>query len=530
MPQEAALITREAQTPSVNPATKEILGYTPVNSVEDLKQAIRQARAAQKVWAVYPFQKRAKILKRTRDYLVEHASEWAEIVSHDNGKVRLDALITDVLSSAISMSYYLKHAKKLLKDKKIRPGSLLLFNKYSIIIRVPFGVVGIISPWNYPITIPFHEIILGLMSGNAVIFKTATETQMAGKAIKAAIENADLPDGLFAFINMPGRVAGDAFFDNGIDKLFFTGSVPVGKRLMAKAAQTLTPVSLELGGNDPVIICEDADPERAVMGTLWAGFSNTGQTCGGVERVYVHENIYDRYMKLLKEKVESLRVGYDTDFNVDVGAMTTSEQVEVVKTHIKDALEKGAVIFARSKAPDDPNLHNFLPAMVLTNVNHEMLLMKEETFGPVVGVMKVKTMEEAIALANDSSMGLSASIWSKNQKNAEKIARQIQAGSVMINDHLSSHGMAETPWGGFKESGIGRTHGEFGFLEMTQPKVIVKDRLSFAKRDLWWHPYSKKLYDGILGSLNLLYGKNMGARLKGLWKLLKIVPRMFKTE
>ncbi len=516
------------QTISRNPVTGEILGKTPVNSVEDVRHAVQQAREAQREWSRYSVKQRSKFLRPTHRHLVEHAAEIAEIISRDNGKVRVDALLSDVVNAIISMKYYCTHAHKFLKAQKKPPGNVLLLNKRSKIVRVPFGVVGIISPWNYPFAIPFHEIVMGLLAGNAIIFKTATETQMVGQAIREAIEKSHLPEGLFTAINLPGRLAGDAFLESGIDKLFFTGSVPVGKYLMRKASETLTPLSLELGGNDPIIVCEDADPYRAASGTLWAGFTNAGQTCGGVERAYVHKNIYDTYMAILKEKIENFRVGYDTDFNVDMGAITTSYQIDVIKLHVEDALKKGATIFAQSGVPDDPNLHNFLPAMVLTQVTHEMLLMQEETFGPVVGVMKVEDMEEAIRLANDSIMGLTASVWSKNSRKAERIARRIQAGAVMINDHLVSHGMAETPWGGFKQSGIGRTHGELGLHEMTEPQVIVHDRLFFAKKDLWWHPYSKSLFDSLLGAVELLYGKNLLKRARGLWKVLKLFPRIFE--
>ena len=528
MSQESAQKLESNITESINPATGEILGETPVHSVDELKHMIQKAREAQKEWRNYTVKQRAKFLRPTGEYLVEHAAEIAEIISRDNGKARVDALLSDVINAIISMKYYCKHAQKFLKDKKLSAGNLLLVNKHSKIVRVPFGVVGIISPWNYPFAIPFHEIIMGLLAGNAIIFKTATETQMVGKAINEAIDKAHLPEGLFAYVNMPGRVAGDAFLENGINKIFFTGSVPVGKYLMRKASETLTPVSLELGGNDPIIVCEDADPHRAASGTLWAGFTNAGQTCGGVERVYVHKNIYDEYMAILKEKIENLRVGYDTDFNVDMGAMTTTYQIEVVKAHVEDALKKGAKIFAQSHVPNDPNLHNFLPAMVLTDVNHDMLLMQEETFGPVVGVMKVNDMDEGIRLANDSVMGLTASVWSRNSRKAEKIARQIQAGAVMINDHLVSHGMAETPWGGFKQSGIGRTHGELGLLEMTEPQVIVHDRLFFAKKDMWWHPYGKQLYDRLLGAVEFLYAKSFSERIEGLLKVMKLLPRVFE--
>jgi len=234
-------------------------------------------------------------------------------------------------------------------------------------------------------------------------------------------------------------------------------------------------------------------------------------------------------MSILKDKIDNLKVNVGNDFNSQMGCMTTSKQVETVKHHIEDALNKGAKIFAQSKVPENLS-SNFIPATVLTNVNHDMLVMRDETFGPVVGVMKFQEIEEAINLANDSYLGLTGSVWSRNQRKAEKIARRIKAGVVTINDHLMSHGLPETPWGGFKESGIGRTHGKLGFDEMTQPMVIVKDLLGFAKKQIWWHPYSEKVYQGLKGLLYLLYHKNMIIKIRSSLHLLKIFPRMFYKD
>lgn len=516
----------ETQTECINPATGEVIGTVPVNTIDDVKTAIRKAHIAQKTWGGLPVGKRVKYVRSIRDYLVAHVDEIAETMSRDNGKPRVDALATEVFPSTMAISYYCKKAKKFLKPKRLFPGNILLANKWSKIIRVPYGVVGIISPWNYPFTIPFSEVIMALLAGNAVILKTASETQLIGKTLEACVMAANLPEGIFSYINMPGSRAGDAFLENGIDKIFFTGSVKVGKTLMSKAGESLTPVVLELGGNDPMLVCEDADLYRAAMGALWAGFSNSGQSCGGVERIYVHEKVYEPFLSILKEKVEALRVGPDTDYNVDMGAMTTLRQMETVTKHVEDAANKGAVIYAKSQSPTSGK-GQFLPAMVLTGVNHTMITMKEETFGPIVGVMKVKNMEEAIALANDSDLGLTASVWSKDHAKAEKIAEQIQSGVVTINDHLMSHGMAETPWGGFKNSGIGRTHGSLGFDEMTQPQLLVNDILPLVKKNMWWHPYSKSIYDGLRGAINILYGKGLKDRVAGIGPLLKIVPRYF---
>jgi acyl-CoA reductase-like NAD-dependent aldehyde dehydrogenase len=518
------------QIKSINPATDELLGTSPVHTVDDLKKMMAKASEAQLVWEKIPAKQRAKQILKIRDFITDNIDRIAETISRDNGKTRIDALATEVLPAAMAITYYSKNAKSFLKDRGVSGGNILVINKRTKIVRVPYGVIGIISPWNYPFSIPFSEVIMGLLAGNAVILKTATETQMVGLILKEAIEAAKLPEGVFNYINLPGKIAGDAFLECGVNKIFFTGSVPIGKYLMERAAKYLTPLCLELGGNDPMIVCEDADPYRAAMGALWAGFQNAGQSCGGVERIYVHEKIYDEFMGILKDKIDNLKVAYDEDYSSGMGCLTTRKQMDIVNLHIKDALDKGAKIYAQSKFDINFKHKNFLPASVFVNVNHDMLLMKDETFGPVVGVMKFKDYNEAIRLSNDSYLGLTGSVWTKSSSRGQALARQIKAGVVMINDHLMSHGLAETSWGGFKESGIGRTHGKMGFDEMTQPLTIVKDILPFVKKNLWWHPFSKKLYFGLKGAVNLLYARKISIKLKSSIDLIKIVLRIFIKE
>lgn len=522
-------MTKQNETVCFNPATNLEIGKSRINDPAELNTIIQKARDAQIEWEKLSIAKRIKFVKKIREYLVNNADKIAETISMDNGKTLTEAISTEVVPAAMAISYYCKNAKKFLMPRKTGFGNIILIYKRGEIIRVPYGVVGIISPWNYPFAIPFSEVITALLAGNAVILKTATETQMVGLELKNAIEYAGLPDNVFHFINLPGKIAGDAFLESGINKLFFTGSVEVGKYLMKKSAETLTPICLELGGNDAMIVCEDADPYRAAMGALWAGFQNAGQSCGGVERIYVQEKIYNKFMSILKSKIDDLNINIGTDFNSQMGCMTTTKQIDTVNLHLKDALDRGAEIFAQSKLPANLGV-NFIPATVLTNVNHDMLVMKDETFGPVVGVMKFGDIEEAIKLANDSFLGLTGSVWSNNSKRAEKIARQIKAGVVTINDHLMSHGLAETPWGGVKESGIGRIHGKLGFDEMTQPIVIIKDLLSFAKKQIWWHPYNEKIYNGMKGLLNMLYNKKIIEKIRSSFQLIKIFPRMFFNE
>ncbi len=513
---------------SMNPSTGKELGISELNTPDDVRLAVERARKAQPLWAAMAIKERSRIMLRIRDYIVENAEEIARIVSMDNGKTMTDAMVAEAFGSAMAANYFAKNTKRLLKDKSIKPALMMLAYKKSKIVRGPWGVVGIISPWNYPFTIPFVEIVMALMAGNAVIVKVATETQQVGRALEKCFGSVGLPEGIFTHVNLPGRMAGEAFLSAGVDKLFFTGSVGVGKELMAMASQTLTPLSLELGGNDPMLVCADANLYRAATGAVWAGLSNSGQTCAAVERIYVHKDVYDPFMRLLTKQVEEIRVGYD-DFNVDIGAMTTVQQMETVRQHIADAVKKGAVIAAQSKYPKG-SAGNFLPAVLLANVDHSMRVMREESFGPVLGVMKVDDMEQAVALANDSNLGLTASVWSRNRKHAESLARRIQAGVVMINDHMMSSGLSETPWGGFKESGIGRTHGELGMLEMTQPICIVHDYLPGVQRNMWWYPSGKGVYDGIKGMMDFLFSPKPGRRIAGGLGVTKLFLRSFTKE
>jgi acyl-CoA reductase-like NAD-dependent aldehyde dehydrogenase len=521
--------SQQHQTKCINPATGKSIGFSPIHSISDLKDSIEKARIAQQEWILLPIKERVLKIKRINDYLIDNADTLAEIISEDNGKTKIDALATEVFPAALAIKYYCKKASKFLRDKNLSYSTFVLSFKRSKIRRVPYGVIGIFSPWNYPFSIPFADVIMALLAGNAVILKVASEIQKVGLAIKDCIDYADLPENLFSYMNIPGRIAGNAFLEKGIDKLCFTGSVDVGKKLMVKASETLTPITLELGGNDPMLICEDADLERAAGGAAWAGFQNCGQSCGGVERIYVHEMVYDEFLKELTKRVETFRIGIGSDYNNDLGAMTTERQIDTIKKHINDALKKGGRIHAQSMVPEEVNLKNFIPATILTNVDHEMLVMNEESFGPVVGVMKISSMDEAVKLANDSDLGLTGSVWSKDKNNATELAKKIQAGAITINDHLMSHGLHETPWGGFKQSGTGRTHGEIGFSGMTQPQVIVNDILPFVKKDLWWFPFNKKVYEGLLGLMDFLFADSFGKKISGFFKTLKIVPRIFKS-
>ena len=462
---------------------------------------IEKARNAQKIWAALSYKEKAKRIKKAGRALAQKREEIIEIISRENGKLAIDALAAEVIPALMAIPYYVRLGQCFNKSHPIGGGNILMVYKRSRMIFKPWGVIGIISPWNYPFSIPFSEVIMALLAGNAVFLKTASLTPGAGRIIAEILKEADLPDGLFTNVEMPGKEAGPAFINSGVDKLFFTGSTSVGKELMALAVPRLLPLVLELGGADAAIVCKDACLDRAVAGIIWSGFSNAGQSCGGVQRVLVHMDIYDKFMDKLKQKVQALSMG--KDFSCDLGPLIGKKQKEEVQKQIAECLENGAQIAAQSPGNiEDESL--FVPAIVLTNIKSGMPIWDDEVFGPVIGVIPFSNYTEALEIANSSPYALTGSVWSRKPRFAKKLAANINAGSVMINDHLMSHGLAQTPWGGFGASGIGRTHGEDGFREMLKTKVIIEDLLPFAKREPWWQPYSEKIYKGLCALGDLL--------------------------
>ncbi len=494
-----------------------------------VRTSLANARTARKIWEGIPVAERCRRLRLLADYLTDHADEIAATIAASVGKTRIDALATEVIPIVAAVRFHTKLARRALKPSRLPTGSSLFLNKRAFLYREPLGTVGIITPWNYPFAIPMHQIIPALLAGNSVIFKTSPASLEVGEKIDKILNAAALPAGLFTYVNLDGPVLGDILLsDGGVDKLFFTGSVPVGRELMSRAAQRLVPVSLELGGNDAMIVASDANLERAVNGAVWAGLQNAGQSCAGIERIYVEAPVHERFLSLLRSRVQNLRIGPDRSFDVDIGAITTVDQLARIEHHVNDALDRGARIVARSD-PAPGTTGNFSPVIVLDGMNHDMIMMREETFGPVLGVMRVKSLEEAVKYANDSSYGLTASVWTSDRKGALRMARRIRAGTITINDHLLTHGMPGVPWGGIDLSGYGWSHGRMGLEEMTRPKVVVDDHLAFTRRNYFWHPYSAELYGRLKGILVALYGRGIRKRVKALGHAIAGLPRIFRS-
>ncbi|MDR0401224.1 MAG: aldehyde dehydrogenase family protein [Treponema sp.] len=519
-------------------------------AVRGIAELIGEARRAQAVWEALPYRERARKLKKASCWLCAHIDEVVETIHRENGKLRIDALAAEVLPAIMGIGYYIRKGRSFLKPRRLAGASPLMFNKRGRLEYRPWGVVGIISPWNYPFAIPFSEITAALLAGNAVILKVAASTAGVGRLLGKLFAAAELPPGLFTHLELPGREAGPALISGGlaheggrgVDKLFFTGSTAVGRELMALAAPRLLPLVLELGGADAAIVRSDADLDRAARGILWAGYANAGQSCGGAQRILVHQPVYDRFLAKLCALVSALRPGWEGD--ADLGPMISRDQKEKTEAQIARCLALGARIAAQSPAYDgrpapesgkalpdaDPGsfADRFTPAVVLADLKPGMPVLEEEIFGPVTAVIPVADDEEALRIANDSPYSLTASVWSRDRRAATRLASRINAGAVMLNDHLMSHGLAETPWGGFGDSGIGKTHGELGFKEMLRVKVVVEDLLPGLKKNLWWHPYSEKVYRGIRAAAVFLGGPGAAPRLKALPGLLKIFFRYWE--
>lgn len=497
---------------SRNPATGETLREIACTPEQEVHEAVSRAQAAQPAWSDMSVRRRCEILKNFQRLLHERKSRVAELISREAGKPYGEALTTEVVVVLDSARFYFENSFALLRDERLSHGNLAMKAKSGRILREPYGVVGIISPWNYPFSIPATESLCALVAGNAVVVKPSEFTSLIALELGDLLHEAGVPADVFRVLPGDGAT-GAALLNSEIDKLIFTGSVATGKRIGKAAATKLLPVVLELGGKDPMLVLEDANIEVASSGAVWGAFVNAGQTCLSVERCYVHRNIFHRFIEACVQKTKQLHVGNGLHPGTDIGPMIHERQLRIVEQQIEQAQALGARVLTGGKRL--PELGpNFYAPTVLSDVTHEMLVMREETFGPVLPIMAFDTEEQAIQLANDSEFGLAASVWTRDRRHGEALARRIAAGTVQVNDAVSCFGISEAPHGGVKASGIGRTHGRFGLDEMVGIKYVASDLLPGMKK-AWWYRYGSQFTNTIEGLLDLQFASSIRKRLRG---------------
>jgi acyl-CoA reductase-like NAD-dependent aldehyde dehydrogenase len=496
---------------SFNPATGELVGTVETITPAKVQGVVDEVAEVQPFWAALSLEDRARYMRRASDVLLEDIDQVSELLTNEQGKPRVESYTMEILPTIDALNWIASNGPEILSDEKLSMPTFLK-TKSAKFTYEPFGVVGVIAPWNYPWSIPFGEVAIALMAGNGVVLKPASLTPLIGERIRQTFEKAGLPEGLVRTIHGGGRI-GDALVKSTAGKIFFTGSVEVGRKVGVECAKRLKGSVLELGGKDPQIVCPDADLANAVSGAVWGGFANAGQTCSGIERVYVHNDVADEFLDGVVRETERLTVGDPREWTTEIGPMVSDDQAEIVNELVEDAVESGAKQLTGGPTELKGMKGSFIAPVVLTDVTHEMRIMKEEIFGPVLPIVRVDSEEEAIELANDSQFGLGASIWTKDRAKGERMAHQIESGMVWTNDHSFSHGACQCAWGGVKESGLGRSHSKFGFYECVNIKQLAWE--PGWTRDMWWQPYDRKLADAIRYSAQLLYSRN-GNRLKAL--------------
>jgi acyl-CoA reductase-like NAD-dependent aldehyde dehydrogenase len=490
----------ETSLKSFEPASGELVGEVRVATRDDVAAAVARARKAQAAWSVLPVAERVKRLLRFRDALVDRAEEIVDVLGREAGKPRTEALVSEVFIAVDLLTYYCKNAERILAPRELQLH--LLVHKRSVVHYVPRGVIGIISPWNFPFVIPMAEVFAALVTGSAAIVKPSELTPLVIQKAKEIFDSTGLPEDLFGVVQGGGDV-GQALIEGGIQRLIFTGGVATGRKVAASCGENLVPCVMELGGKAPLVACADADVERAARAIVFGGFFNGGQACAAVERVYAHESIYDRLVDRVAELTRRLRVGDPMVEPVDIGAIIDTRQIGIAERHIADAVSKGARVLAGGKRKAGRG--QFFEPTILADCTHAMSVMTEEIFGPIVPLMKVGSEDEMIRLANDSHLGLNAYVFTGDREKGRRLADRIEAGSVVVNDVLAKYGAAETPFGGVKQSGFGRVHGDDALRDMAEMRHVMSSRVPDLTKEPLWFPYSAKSYSWQLRIFRALF-------------------------
>jgi len=485
---------------SINPATKKPIGSVQTTSPELLEAAFDRAKEGAREWAGLRLTQRARKIRLVRKMLVAHMDELSALIAAEAGKTNWDGFL-EVFTTVEHIRHVCKNGPQHLRTEIRSPGILL--NKKCYVNYNPHGVVGVISPWNYPLILTASPVVEALMAGNAVVLKPSELTPLTGKFMTELFHEAGIPENVLQTVYGYGEIGAAIVDSSKTDMICFTGSVEIGRKIGIACAEKLKPVILELGGKDPMIVLEDANLERAASAAVWGGFSNCGQTCISTERVYVVEKIADKFIELIKSKTDALSIG-PNKVDSEVGALVSEGQHEKVMAHIKEAVSSGAGIISGGENLSELGGY-FIKPTVLEVHNDESDIMQRETFGPEICIMRVKDEAKAIEKANASGYGLSASVFTKNKKRGQKIARQIRAGSVCVNDIMTNYITADLPFGGVGISGIGRVHGQEGLRSFCQTQAVLVDRFGL-KKEPWWYPLNQFIQSIFRGFTKLFYG------------------------
>jgi acyl-CoA reductase-like NAD-dependent aldehyde dehydrogenase len=508
--------------PSVNPATGQILGHYERTPPALLPEIVARARSAQAQWAKIPIESRCATLKVVRERILRSRETLAEAVVNESGKPRVEALFADIFVALDSAEYFSKRAARLLRPESVPHHCLAAKAKSGVIQYEPLAVIGIISSWNYPLAIPMSQIIPAVVAGNAVVCKTSEFTPQCGALIERLFVDAGFPQNLVTVIQGGGEV-GQALVDADPDKILFTGSVATGRRVAEACARRLIPTVLELGGKDAMIVLADADLDVASSAAVWSSYTNCGQVCLSVERLFVERAIREPFAARCVDKTKKLRLGPGNDPATNVGPLIRPQHVQRMSDLIADAVSHGARVLCGGRSRSDLG-PNFFEPTVIADVDSTMRLFQEETFGPILAIQTVSDSVEAVVRTNDSPFALSASVWTSDSARGKAIAAQLRVGAVMVNDAISYFAIAEAPHGGCKLSGWGRTHGKAGLMEMVQTKYIDIDRLPRREKP-WWYRYGPELERAADAFLQFEYGGGLTARLRNARGALKTMFR-----
>jgi acyl-CoA reductase-like NAD-dependent aldehyde dehydrogenase len=491
-----------------NPATGETVGSVPDLDAEAVAEMALRGRAAQAEWEAYGFEGRARVMLRAQKWVMDNAPRIVATICSETGKTFEDAELMEISYAGAAFGFWAKEGPAYLADERVKSRQVLVKGKKLVLRYRPLGLIGVIGPWNYPLTNSFGDCIPALMAGNSVILKPSEVTPLTSLLLAEGLRECGLPENVLQIAT--GRGGTGAALVEQVDMIMFTGSTSTGRKVAEAAARRLIPASLELGGKDPMLVLADADLERAANFATYYSMQNAGQTCISIERVYVEEPVYDEFVAKVSEKVRALRVGEPGGpGTVEVGAITFAPQMETIKDHVADALAKGAR--ALTGGNELQGAGRFFEPTVLVDVDHSMKCMTEETFGPTLPIMKVADADEAVRLANDSIYGLASSVFSRDAERGEAVARRLEVGATTVNDAMLNYAVLELPMGGAKASGLGSRHGAGGIRKYcTQQAILVTARLAM-KKELFMYPYRSRTSRLVAGVFKLMYGRGKRA-------------------